>query len=87
MKIVVEFHNDNGTVLRATFDNEAGVVTSDDGNSAPYTRAPDSQVIEFGGAQPATLTFADAIPIEAGATSRYSTSDGRAGVAKIISVS
>jgi len=86
MKIKVKFAGDTGTEVMATFDRDAGTVTSVDGRTGTYSRPEGSKVMEMKGAENITMTFADDIKFEPGFTSRYETSDGRKGVATILSV-
>ena len=86
MKIQVKFLNDNGSEVVATFDRDAGTVSAQDGRIGTYSRPDGSKTMELKGAENITLTFADDIKFEPGFSTRYTGSDGRAGVATILSV-
>lgn len=79
MKVTAKFENDNGAVVVATFDRDAGTVTSQDGRVGSYTRPEGSNVIELKGDESVTLTFADELKFEPGFSTRYEGSDGRKG--------
>jgi len=86
MKIKVKFANDTGNEVIATFDRDAGTVTAADGRTGSYHRPEGSKVMELKGAENITLKFAEDIKFEPGFSTRYEGSDGRKGLATILSV-
>ncbi|MBL8551468.1 MAG: hypothetical protein JNJ73_15895 [Hyphomonadaceae bacterium] len=86
MKIQVRFKNDNGNEVVATFDRDAGTVSTQDGQKGTYSRPEGSRTMEIKGDVNLTMTFADDVRFEQGYSTRYTTNDGRAGVATILSV-
>jgi hypothetical protein len=86
MKIKVKFLNDSGAEVIATFDRDTGTVSAQDGRTGTYSRPEGSRAMEIKGAENITLTFADDIRFEPGFSTRYTGSDGRAGLATILSV-
>ena len=87
MKIQVEFKGDSGNTLTATFDRDAGTVSSSDGRTGTYTRPEGSKTLEIkDSAGPLlTLSFADDIKFERGFSTRFSGPQGD-GTATILSV-
>jgi hypothetical protein len=86
MKIKVKFAGDTGTEVVAVFDRDAGTVSTGDGRTGAYSRPEGSKLMEIKGAENITMTFADDIKFEPGFSTRYQASDGREGVATILSV-
>ena len=86
MKIKVKFENDNGIVVHATFDRDAGTVQAEDGRTGTYSRPDGSRVMELKGAENVTLTFSEDVKMEPGFSTRYSGSDGRTGKVTIVAV-
>ena len=86
MKIQVKFRNDSGEEVLATFDRDAGTVSTQDGRKGTYSRPDGSRTMEIKGDDNLTMTFADDVRFEPGFSTRYTTSDGRAGVATILAV-
>jgi hypothetical protein len=86
MKIQAKFKRDDGAEVLATFDRDTGTVTAGDGRKGTYSRPEGSRTMEIKGDVNMTLTFAEDIRFEPGFSTRYTTSDGNAGVATILSV-
>ena len=87
MKIQVEFKPDSGNTVIATFDRDAGTVSSSDGRSGTYVRPEGSKVMDIkdSGGQAITITFANDIRFEKGFSTRYTGPQGD-GTATIMSI-
>ncbi len=87
MKLTVQFNDDGGDVITSVFDDANNTVVTNGGAQATYTADLAANAMhvsspEFTG----TVTFANPPSRTVGATTRYNTSDGRAGLATIIAV-
>ncbi len=85
--VTVEFTRDDGSVRSATFDNDAMIATTDQGE-APYTLDAETGVLCSTDPEgELCITFAE-MPEEpvVGFTTTYETSRGHAGDAKITAV-
>ena len=86
MKYTVHFANDGGATTIATFDAVAMTVSSPDGRSGTYTRDEPARMLHLKGDQDVSITFAENIERKVGFSTRYSTNDGRSGLATIMAV-
>ncbi len=82
--VTVEFTRDDGSVRTAVFDDEAMMVTTEQG-SAPYTLDPETRVLCSADEEGEVCITFSALPEEptVGFTTDYETSRGFNGVAKI----
>lgn len=84
MKYAVQFAGDSGVTMVLTFDADAMTVSASDGRSGSYIRDEPSRTIHLKGDQEVSITFAEAIERKPGFSTRYTTSDGRTGLATIM---
>ncbi len=84
MKIKVRFDHGNGETVIATFDQNAGSVTTEDGRSGTFTN--EGNAVHIKGAESMTLIFDGAPKMEIGAVSTYKRSDGVAGASTVLSM-
>ncbi|MGE0742632.1 MAG: hypothetical protein AB7O98_14935 [Hyphomonadaceae bacterium] len=79
MKVKIQFDDDTGQKMIATFDMGAGTVSAENGKKGTFTRRADGAALDLSGDWNMTLTFAGEPNLVVGHTRAYSRSDGGPG--------